>query len=80
MNGSISPTPDESHHRLKKSGWSIGYVSFGPLWLVSGTNGENVIQAYGKSLDEAYWRACEQAREVGMLGSAPTKDQGGRLQ
>jgi hypothetical protein len=37
---------------------------------VYGTNGENVLDEAGATLEEAYWRACEQAREVGML--APT--------
>jgi hypothetical protein len=28
---------------------------------------ENVIDVAGATLEEAYWRACLQAREVGML-------------
>jgi hypothetical protein len=43
----------------------------GILWAVSGTNGENAIDARGTSQDEAWWRACEQARAVGMLAPEP---------
>jgi hypothetical protein len=36
-------------------------------WLVTGTNGENVLKAWGATPDEAWYRACEQAAAVGML-------------
>jgi hypothetical protein len=36
-------------------------------WLVTGSNGENELAAEGASQAEAWWRACEQARAVGML-------------
>jgi hypothetical protein len=36
-------------------------------WLVTGTNGENLLRAEAAGQAEAWWRACEQARAVGML-------------
>jgi hypothetical protein len=41
-------------------------------WLVTGTNGENRLHAVGLSLAEAHWRACQQARVLGML--APPRE------
>ena len=65
------PTTDESLDRLRRAGWSVGDAAFGPehalVWYVSGSNGENALSARGRSRAEAYWRACVQAREVGML-------------
>src|SRR4051794_15195647 len=79
MSASEHPSPDESFDRLRRAGWSIGDIASGPehalVWLVTGTNGENRIEAHGRSQSEAWWRACEQARSVGML--APTQG-GGR--
>ncbi len=48
------PSSDESHERLKAAGWSVGFVGYGQGWQVDGTKGENRIQAYGRTLDEAY--------------------------
>jgi hypothetical protein len=60
--------------RLKRAGWSIEYaVTFNPgaqLWVVSGSNGENPIRAEGRTAVEAWGRALEQARALGMLGPA----------
>jgi hypothetical protein len=39
----------------------------GAVWFASGANGENRIAACGRSQAEAWRRACEQARAVGML-------------
>jgi hypothetical protein len=68
----IYPSVDESLDRLRRAGWSVGDTAFGPehalRWLVTGNNGENVVHAEGATRAEAYWRACIQAREVGMLG------------
>jgi hypothetical protein len=68
------PSSDELHARLKAAGWSLGYAGTagpdGPSWQVSGSNGENRIQAQGRTLAEAYWRACQQAQAVGMLRRA----------
>ena len=65
------PTVDESLDRLHRAGWSVGDTAFGPddslVWLVFGNNGENRVEARSRSRAEAYWRACCQAREVGML-------------
>jgi hypothetical protein len=72
-------TVDESLDRLRRAGWSVGDAVFGPdhalVWYVSGTNGENAISAHGRTRAEAYWRACCQAREVGML--APVAEDAG---
>jgi hypothetical protein len=63
---------EESLIRLHRSGWSAGDAAFAgkdgrlAFW-VTGTNGENAIHARAESLDEAWWRAVEQARSVGML-------------
>jgi hypothetical protein len=66
-----SPSVDESFARLQRSGWSVGdvavYTAEGPRWLVTGTNGENHIEARGATQAEAWRRACEQAAAVGML-------------
>ena len=68
------PPSDESHARLKAAGWSVGHVRIGPahapVWQVQGTNGENQLVAYGRTLADAYHKACEQARTLGMLGRA----------
>ena len=66
------PTVDESLDRLRRAGWSVGDAAFGPefalVWLVTGANGENAVRAEGQPA-EAHWRACIQAREVGMLAA-----------
>ena len=61
---------DESAVRLKRSGWSMGDVRTSTGWLVSGTNGENVIEARAATQAEAWHQACLQAEAVGMLGRA----------
>jgi hypothetical protein len=38
------------------------------VWIVSGTNGENRIEARGASQDEAWRNAVLQAEAVGMAG------------
>jgi hypothetical protein len=69
------PNSDESFLRLHAAGWSIGdaaYVWRGALvWLVTGSNGENVIRAEGPSRDAAWWAAVGQAQAVGMIGAGP---------
>src|SRR5262249_54833510 len=74
-----SPTSDESFARLHAAGWSVGDVRIltpsGPLWLVTGTNGENAVNAEAVSQAEAWARACEQARALGMLGRSTRKEQ-----
>jgi hypothetical protein len=61
------PTVDESFERLHKAGWSVGDAATPAGWCVSGTNGENRIEARGGTQAEVWWRACEAARAVGML-------------
>jgi hypothetical protein len=65
------PNSDESFERLHRSGWSIGDTAFrvaaSLVWVVTGSNGENRIRAEGASRDEAWHRACQEARAVGML-------------
>jgi hypothetical protein len=66
-----SPTADECFARLHRAGWSVGDVRLltaeGPVWWVSGTNGENALRARGRTQAEAWQRACEQAEGLGML-------------
>src|SRR5919199_6312536 len=64
------PAVDESRERLHRAGWSVGEAVFGPAWSVTGTNGENRLHATGATQAEAWWRACEQARAVGLLAPA----------
>jgi hypothetical protein len=64
----------DAFHQLHGAGWSIGDVGFhdgagGLLWIVSGSNGENLIRAEGSTRAEAWIRAVEQARSLGMLGA-----------
>jgi hypothetical protein len=40
----------------------------GPLWRVTGANGENALDVTGETQAEAWYRAIEQARSLGMLG------------
>ncbi len=51
------PSSDESFVRLHQAGWSVGEVAVhtpaGIVWLVSGTNGENAIEARGETQAEA---------------------------
>jgi hypothetical protein len=65
-------SPDASFALLHTAGWSVGDVRVltptGPRWHVSGVNGENVIEATGETQAEAWHRAAEQARSLGMLG------------
>jgi hypothetical protein len=69
---------DESFLRLHAAGWSIGdaaYVERGSgvlVWLVTGTNGENLIRAEGTTRNEAWREAVGQALAVGMIATPPT--------
>lgn len=61
---------------LKRAGWSIGDAALAGLdgrrtWIVSGSNGENLIRAEGATEAEAWRQALEQARAVGMLDRPP---------
>ena len=63
---------------LHRAGWSDSEASFlgnsGQVWLVSGTNGEEVIEAQGRSSAEAWLRAVQQARALGMLRRRALRD------
>jgi hypothetical protein len=72
------PTVDECLDRLRRAGWSVGETGSANRWHVSGANGENVIFAEGRTQTEVWWRACEQARAVGML-APPRGDSCDRL-
>lgn len=62
------PTVDDSFARLHAAGWSIGDVGTSTGWLVTGTNGENMIRAVGQTQAEAWYHAGQQAESLGMLG------------
>jgi hypothetical protein len=64
------PAIDESLDRLQRAGWSVGHAAFSSTWQVDGTNGENVLFACAKTLEEAYRLACVQARALGMRAPA----------
>ena len=67
------PSVDESFDRLHRAGWSVGEVATVGGWVLTGPNGENVLAVRGQMQAEAWWRACEQARAVGMLGGTRGK-------
>jgi hypothetical protein len=73
------PSVDESFARLRCAGWSIGDIATASRWIVSGTNGENVIRAEGQSQAEAWYRATLQAEVVAMLAKARQTKLLGRL-
>jgi hypothetical protein len=57
---------------LHRSGWSIGITAFhatagAVVWVVSGSNGENLIRAEGLTAVAARRAALGQARAVGMV-------------
>jgi hypothetical protein len=65
------PSSDDSFDQLNRSGWSIGdtafHVAAALVWVVTGTNGENRIRAEGATRAEAWYRACCEAKAVGMF-------------
>ena len=65
------PRSDESFGRLQRAGWNVGDVAVHGAddirWLVTGTNGENRIEAKGATQAEAWWRAVQQAEAVGIV-------------
>jgi hypothetical protein len=46
----------------------VGETATGWTWIVPRNNGENAILASAKTHREAWHRAAEQARWLGMLG------------
>jgi hypothetical protein len=67
---STLPSVDESFDRLHRAGWSVGEFAAATAWIVSGRNGENLLEARGGTQAVAWWRAGQQARAVGMLARA----------
>ena len=65
------PSAAESYDRLRRAGWRLSSATIGAprptRWFLCGTNGENVLVAAGRTPEEACWRACVQARAMGML-------------
>jgi hypothetical protein len=55
------PDSDQSFQRLQQAGWTVGDIAVhgesGLVWIVSGFNGENLIEARGTSRDEAWSNA-----------------------
>jgi hypothetical protein len=65
---SLKPS-DLAYIHLPRAGWSIGDISTtGGTWLVIGSNGENVIHAEGKTADEAWEKAVQDAISLGIMG------------
>ncbi|MGH7169929.1 MAG: hypothetical protein ACRELG_06605 [Gemmataceae bacterium] len=64
-----NPSVDESFARLHRAGWSIGETGGAGVWHVTGTNGENVIHAEGRT----------QAGAVGMLAIREGKPDSSRF-
>jgi hypothetical protein len=54
------PSSDESFALLHAAGWSLGdlllLTDHGPMWLVTGTNGENVVEARAAKAAEFGYR------------------------
>ena len=66
------PTAEESLHRLRRAGWSMGEAGFsGPagryVHQVDGRKGDHQIVGRGAAPAEAWWRAVEQAEASGPL-------------
>jgi hypothetical protein len=61
------PSIAKSRDRLRRAGWVVGETRDGPIWVVTGTKGENLVNASGTCRVEVWWRACFQARELGTL-------------
>ncbi len=72
---------DEAIGQLHRAGRSIGSAAFtgeaGLVWVVTGTNGENMLRAEGATQAEAWRAALSQARAVGMLGRVKPWQVGG---
>jgi len=60
---------DTAARRLHSAGWNVGEVAATTHWLVTATNGENLIRAVADSQTAAWQLATEQARAVEMLRS-----------
>jgi hypothetical protein len=63
------PTSDESVARLHRAGWSVGELAVigaaARVWIVSGSCGENQVDAHGRTQGEAWdvaWEMFETAQ------------------
>jgi hypothetical protein len=74
VEGATNPA-DDCYARLHEAGWSVGDVAVstptGFEWLVTGTlvHGECPLRATGRTRAEAWQRACDLARAMGLLGT-----------
>jgi hypothetical protein len=55
------PNVDQSLDRLHRAGWSVGEIATAAGWVVTGTNGENALDARGRTQAEAWSNTCELA-------------------
>ena len=60
---------DECYERLRQGGWSASDVlvatADGPAWIVTGSDGTNLLRAIGETQTEAWLQALEQAEVAG---------------
>src|SRR4051794_16271440 len=64
------PAIEESLDRLRRAGWLVGDHGTRTSWVVTGSKGENVLYAEGRTQAEAWWRACERAGAAGLPAGA----------
>ncbi len=74
-------TVQEAIELLGRSGWTVQDFAISGesgtvIWLVSGSNGENLIRVQGPTAVLAWQRAVEQAAAVGMLKGWPRPSSG----
>jgi hypothetical protein len=60
---------DECYERLRQAGWLVSDVlvetAEGPAWIVTGTDGANLLRAIGQTQTEAWLQALDQAEVAG---------------
>jgi hypothetical protein len=65
------PPRSRSYDRLQRSGWATretrDFIGEGLVWVVTATKGDQTVRGEGATADEAWHRACEQARALGTL-------------
>ena len=67
--------------QLHRAGWTVGQFATSSeagelVWVFTGSNGENLLRAEGATAAEAWGRAVEAARGLGMLGRAGAGEAG----
>jgi hypothetical protein len=65
---------DEIRDRLHRAGWSLGETCWGSSWQIDGRNGENGLLVHGSTQTEAWQRAVEFARSLGLLAPPRAED------